>query len=142
VQAHHPDEARRMSQNNTKTSRKSAGGRPASFGSERPPISDRESPYTSREEIAAVGSAGQTGNIAFREPVSTRRSGGPLLKLKEAAHYLAISTRQLQYLSHRREVAFIRIGKSGVRYDRADLDEFVARHRSVGLGVGGEVDFG
>ena len=67
---------------------------------------------------------------------------GPLLKLKQAANYLAISTRQLQYLSQGGELAVIRIGKSGVRYDRADLDEFVASHRSVGRGVGREVACG
>ena len=67
---------------------------------------------------------------------------GPLLKLEQAANYLAISTRQLQYLSQGGELAVIRIGKSGVRYDRADLDEFVASHRSVGRGVGREVACG
>lgn len=70
------------------------------------------------------------------------QSGGPLMKSKQAANYLAISERQLQYLSQRGEVAIIRIGKSGVRYDRLDLDAFVARHRRVGLGMQSEVAVG
>ena len=142
MQAHHPDEARHMSRNNTKTSRNSAGGRPADFGGERPPMSDRESPYASREEIKAVDSAIQAGNVAVPKPGRMRGASGPLFKLEEAANYLAISKRQLQYLSKRGEVAFIRIGKSGVRYDRADLDQFVDCHRSVGIGVGSEVAHG
>lgn len=129
-----------MSQNNTKTSRNSA--RTADFGAERPPMSDRESPYASREEIAVVVSAMQAGNVAVPKPGRMRGASGPLFKLEEAAKYLAISKRQLQYLSKRGEVAFIRIGKSGVRYDRADLDQFVDCHRSVGIGVGSEVAHG
>lgn len=64
------------------------------------------------------------------------------MKSKQAANYLAISERQLQYLSQRGEVAIIRIDKSGVRYDRLDLDAFVARHRRVGLGMQSEVAVG
>ena len=70
------------------------------------------------------------------------QSGGPLMKSKQAANYLAISERQLQYLSQRGEVAVIRIGKSGVRYDRLDLDAFVDCHRRLGLGMQSEVAVG
>ena len=84
----------------------------------------------------------RTENIAFFEPVGSRRSGGPLLKLKEAANYLAISTRQLQYLSKRGKVAVISVGKTGVRWDREDLDAFICRCRRTGRAVQSEVTYG
>jgi excisionase family DNA binding protein len=60
-----------------------------------------------------------------------RSPGGPLLKTKEAAEYLRISPRQVQYLSGRGELPCIRMGKS-TRYTTTDLEEFVSRHRIRG----------
>lgn len=59
------------------------------------------------------------------------RHSGPLLKTNQAATYLAISPRQVQYLAQRGELACVRFGNS-TRYTTADLDEFVGRHRRRG----------
>lgn len=59
------------------------------------------------------------------------KPGGPLLKTNQAATYLAISPRQVQYLSKRGELACVRIGNS-TRFTTADLDDFVGRHRRSG----------
>jgi excisionase family DNA binding protein len=59
------------------------------------------------------------------------RSSGPLLKTREAAKYLAISERQLQYEVQRGRLAVIRMGRS-TRFTTADLEDFVGRCRSEG----------
>ena len=69
-------------------------------------------------------------------PALNQRAGrppasGPLLKTEAAAEYLAISPRQLQYLSQRGDLPCVRIGTS-IRYVPADLDEFVNRCRQKG----------
>jgi len=117
-------------------------------GAERPRGCSCESSFRNGKEAATVVTRSQV--IAGTKKIEPEylgddrpiQSGGPLMKSKQAANYLAISERQLQYLSQRGEVAFIRIGKSGVRYDRADLDQFVDCHRSGGIGVGSEVAHG
>lgn len=120
----------------------------ACFGDERPRGCSGESSSRKGKEAATVVVRSQlvagtkkrdSEHFGDDRPI---QSGGPLMKSKQAANYLAISERQLQYLSQRGEVAVIRIGKSGVRYDRLDLDEFVTRHRRVGLGIKSEVAVG
>lgn len=56
---------------------------------------------------------------------------GPLLKTEEAAKYLAISPRQVQYLSDRGELPCIKMATS-TRYSPADLDEFIDQCRRKG----------
>ncbi len=56
---------------------------------------------------------------------------GPLLKTIDAAKYLAISARQVQYLSSRGELPVIQIAGS-TRYAQGDLDDFVDRCRQRG----------
>jgi excisionase family DNA binding protein len=56
---------------------------------------------------------------------------GPLLKVQAAAEYLAISTRQVQYLSQRGELPCVRMGTS-TRYRVADLESFISRCRRKG----------
>ena len=51
-----------------------------------------------------------------------------LLTAKEAAEYLAISTRKLWELTNRGEIPSIRIDRS-VRYTQIDLDAYVATQR-------------
>jgi hypothetical protein len=115
---------------------------------ERPRGCGCESSFRNGKEAATVVTRSQV--VAGTKKMDPRylgddrpiQSGGPLMKSKQAANYLAISERQLQYLSQRGEVAVIRIGKSGVRYDRLDLDAFVAHHRRLGLGMQSEVAVG
>jgi excisionase family DNA binding protein len=57
--------------------------------------------------------------------------GGRLMKTKEAASYLAISERQLQYEAQRGNIAVVRMGKTGIRFVKQDLDEFVDRFRTA-----------
>jgi hypothetical protein len=66
--------------------------------------------------------------VAQRVPNAAR---GPLLKTIDAATYLAISARQVQYLSSRGELPVIQIGGS-TRYAQGDLDDFVDRCRQRG----------
>jgi excisionase family DNA binding protein len=71
-----------------------------------------------------------TGSSAVAQrPVNAAR--GPLLKTEEAARYLAVSPRQVQYLSQRGELPCVRIGNS-TRYTKGDLDDFVDRCRQRG----------
>ena len=56
---------------------------------------------------------------------------GKLMKTKEAASYLAISERQLQYEAQRGNIAVVRMGKTGIRFVKQDLDEFVDRFRTA-----------
>ena len=62
---------------------------------------------------------------------SDRAAGGPLLKTRQAAQYLAISERQLQYEVERGNIAFVRVGKSGIRFTNKDLDGYVNRYRTA-----------
>lgn len=68
------------------------------------------------------------------EMVTTQQGGsdrGPLLKTSEAAKYLAISERQVQYEVQRGRLAVVRLGRS-TRFTTADLEEFVGRCRHDG----------
>lgn len=49
-----------------------------------------------------------------------------LLKVDEAAHYLGVSRRTMQYLLRDGEIPKVRIGNS-TRIDQSDLDEYVER---------------
>ncbi len=53
-----------------------------------------------------------------------------LMKEKEAAKYLAISPRTMWSLREAGEIPAVRIGRS-VRYDIADLDEFIDKKRKA-----------
>ncbi len=52
----------------------------------------------------------------------------PLLRLKDTAHLLAISTRKLWELSNRGEIPRVKIGKA-VRYDLVDLVAWIAQQK-------------
>jgi excisionase family DNA binding protein len=52
-----------------------------------------------------------------------------LLKYPEAAHYLGVCERTLATLKAAGDLPFVQIGKS-VRFDRRDLDAFIASQRS------------
>jgi len=78
------------------------------------------------EETKPMG----TGSSAVAQrPANAAR--GPLLKTIDAAKYLAISARQVQYLSSRGELPVIQIAGS-TRYSQGDLDDFVDRCRQRG----------
>jgi len=56
-----------------------------------------------------------------------------LLRAKEAAAYLNVSTRTLWSLSNMGKIPTIRFGTGGrhsVRYDRRDLDEWIEANRA------------
>ena len=78
------------------------------------------------EETQPMGTGSSA--VAQRVPNAAR---GPLLKTIDAAKYLAISARQVQYLSSRGELPVIQIGGS-TRYAQGDLDDFVDRCRQRG----------
>ena len=63
---------------------------------------------------------------------------GPLLRTKQAAQYLAIGERQLQYEVCRGNVRCVRFGKNCIRFAQADLDEYVNRHRTASRVAGGD----
>lgn len=101
------------------------------FGDARPPI-DEERSSCAKETSPMVGMSANVvnpGHGASTEVRRRRQAGGALMKTGQAAEYLAISVRQLQYLSERQEVAVIQMGKGCVRYDRADLDDYIDRRR-------------
>lgn len=52
----------------------------------------------------------------------------PLLRSKEAAELLAISTRKLWELTNRGEIPRVKIGKA-VRYDLVDLVAWIAQQK-------------
>ena len=79
--------------------------------------------------VGMNGNAVSPSRGASMEVGRRRQSAGALLKSKQAAEYLAISERQLQYLSQRQELAVIEMGKACIRYDRADLDDYIDRRR-------------
>jgi excisionase family DNA binding protein len=62
---------------------------------------------------------------------------GPLLKTKQAADYLAIGERQLQYEVGKGNIRCVRFGKNCIRFTQEDLDEYVNRHRTVCPTAGG-----
>lgn len=51
-----------------------------------------------------------------------------LFRTDDAASYLEIGRRTLQELVTNREIGFIKIGRS-IRFDRADLDQFIDARR-------------
>jgi excisionase family DNA binding protein len=69
-----------------------------------------------------------------RNGASPELLGAGLVRVGEAARFLAVSTRHLQNLTKDGMVPHVRFGKRGVRYTRQDLVEFVQRHRMVGEG--------
>lgn len=52
----------------------------------------------------------------------------PLLDIEQAAERLAVTTRFIRRLVEQRRIPFYKVGKF-VRFDPADLDEFVQRSR-------------
>jgi excisionase family DNA binding protein len=66
-----------------------------------------------------------------------RESVGPLLKLKQAAQYLAIGERTLQYEVAENNISCVRMGNHCIRFTQKDLDEYVDRHRSNSQAAGG-----
>ena len=54
-----------------------------------------------------------------------------LLKVKETAAVLSISARKLWELTNRGEIPHVRVGRS-VRYDPADLQAWIERHKHKG----------
>ena len=102
-----------------------------SAGDSRPPVTD-EGSSCAQEASPVLGvkdKAVSRGRGALIQAGRRRQGAGALLKTEQAAEYLAISVRQLQYLSKRQEVAVIDIGKNCIRYDRADLDDYIDRRR-------------
>lgn len=65
------------------------------------------------------------------------RKTGPLLKLKQAAQYLAIGERQLQYEVERGNIGYVRLGKKCLRFSQLDLDDYVDQHRTAPQAVRG-----
>jgi len=87
------------------------------------------------EHLPAV-SSGSPSSKEYTNAIAENRMGteatvGPLLKTKQAAQYLAISERQLQYEVQRGNISFVRMGKSGIRFTANDLDEYVGRYRNA-----------
>lgn len=83
-------------------------------------------------EAAVDSAAGRRSPEQPREQPGIRPPvAGPLLMTEEAAKYLAISPRQVQYLSNRGELPCIKMATS-TRYSPADLDEFIDRCRLKG----------
>lgn len=58
----------------------------------------------------------------------TQDTLGRLHKTDDAAAYLGIARRTLQELVTNREIPFIKIGRA-IRFDRADLDQFIDARR-------------
>ena len=54
-----------------------------------------------------------------------------LLRVKEAATLLAVSTRTLWAMTNSGQIPCVRLGRS-VRYDPGDLDRTVERHKKKG----------
>ena len=64
-------------------------------------------------------------------PESTQSLPAPLLNPKEAARILDISTRTLNRLVKRGDIAFVRVGGS-LRFKPADLADFINQNRVRG----------
>jgi len=98
----------------------------------RPRSAEAGSSSNEETEMGIANPAEKRGFVqAGRQPGAHPQAGGPLLKTQAAADYLAISPRQVQYLSQRGELPCVRIGNS-TRYTTADLDDFVRRCRRKG----------
>jgi excisionase family DNA binding protein len=98
----------------------------------RPREAEAGSHSNEETEMGIANPAEKRGVVqAGRHPGAQPQAGGPLLKTQAAADYLAISPRQVQYLSQRGELPCVRIGNS-TRYTTADLDDFVRRCRQKG----------
>jgi hypothetical protein len=59
---------------------------------------------------------------------------GQLLNTKQAAQYLNIGVRQLQYEVGRENIGCVRLGKNCIRFAQKDLDDYVSRHRRAARG--------
>ena len=98
--------------------------------------------FIKKNRPASVGRGSSLNNkedssvIAINQTVG-KAAGGPLLKTKQAAQYLAIGERQLQYEVGRRNIRCVRLGKNCIRFTQEDLDEYVDRHRSNSQAAGG-----
>jgi excisionase family DNA binding protein len=98
----------------------------------RPRSAEAGSHLNEETDMGIANPAEKRGVVqAGRHPGAQPQAGGPLLKTQAAADYLAISPRQVQYLSQRGELPYVRIGNS-TRYTTADLDDFVRRCRQKG----------
>ena len=101
-------------------------------GTGRPPFTEtgshcaEENPMIASPATGTLSPAPALNQRAGRPPAS-----GPLLKTEAAAEYLAISPRQVQYLSDRGELPCIKMATS-TRYSPADLDGFIDRCRRNG----------
>ena len=71
--------------------------------------------------------------VAPRQQTGRQGSGGPLLRTKQAAQYLAIGERQLQYEVEKENITCVRLGKRCIRFTKEDLDEYVSRHRNADM---------
>ena len=76
-------------------------------------------------------------NMVAGNQLLEQRVNGPLLKTKQAADYLAIGERQLQYEVGRGNIRCVKFGKNCIRFAQDDLDEYVNRHR-IARKSGGE----
>lgn len=82
--------------------------------------------------LAGTGAGqGNTSAGDANSTVSTAGINARLVDCDHAATYLCIGKRKLWQLTNCGAIACVRIGRS-VRYDFADLDAFVARHRKGG----------
>jgi excisionase family DNA binding protein len=99
----------------------------------RPRASEAGSHSNEETDMGIANPMAETGVIpqAGRQRTARPYPAGPLLKTEEAAKYLAISPRQVQYLSDRGELPCIKMATS-TRYSPADLDEFIDQCRRKG----------
>ena len=95
----------------------------------RPPSAAPESHCAEVNPMEAI--AGGNDIAALVAALRAESMVGPLLKTEEAAKYLAISPRQVQYLCDRGELPCIKMATS-TRYSPADLDEFIDHCRRKG----------
>jgi excisionase family DNA binding protein len=56
-----------------------------------------------------------------------------LLKLADAAEYLGTTPRHIRELQYRRELPFVKIGRS-VRFDLRDLDLYIEMRKTPAVG--------
>lgn len=67
-----------------------------------------------------------TKNLALDRPNNSRPP--ELVNVAEAARFLAVSTSTLYGWVWQRRISFVKVGRA-VRFDRADLERFVAQNR-------------
>lgn len=67
-----------------------------------------------------------TKNLALDRPSNSRPP--ELVNVAEAARFLAVSTSTLYGWVWQRRISFVKVGRA-VRFDRADLERFVAQNR-------------